>query len=146
MNISIITNLGAQQLLNTCSSSSDKAAASEVVQLPGGGYRIYYQYNSGTYNQLVYKDTTDTNLPNGTNLGSQQLLNTGSSSSDHAAAPEVVQLPGGGYRIYYQYYNGTYNQLAYKDTTDTNLPNGTNLGSQQLLNTGSSSSDQTGGP
>ena len=140
------SNLGSQVLIGTGSSSSDAAYTPYITQLSDGKYRIYYSYYSGSYYQLAYKETTDTNLPasSGSNLGSRVLIGTGSSSSDAAHSPFVIRLSDGKYRIYYTYLNGTYQQLAYKETTDTNLPasSGSNLGSRVLIGTGSSASDR----
>ncbi|PIU76513.1 hypothetical protein COS74_03660, partial [bacterium CG06_land_8_20_14_3_00_33_50] len=136
------SNLGSQNLLGVGSSSTDQAGGSNIVQLPDGKYRLYYGYSNGTGWQLAYRDTSDTNYPTSSNIGTQNLLNVNDgTASNQAFKPSVMILPDGKYRLYYDYYGGTYWQLAYRDTTDTNLPTSSNLGSQTLTGVGSSTSD-----
>lgn len=137
-------NLGAQTLLGIGTSATDAAAyPTDIEALPGGGYRLYYAHNAG-YWELAYRDTTDTNLPDETNLGPEVLLGIG--GTYHAATPRPQPLPGGGYRLYYTTYAGNFWHLAYRDTTDTNLPDTTNLGAEVLLGVGTSTSDHALGP
>ena len=49
-------------------------------------------YGNGTYYQLAYRDSTDTNPPTVTNLGSQTLLGIGSSADDQGYAPCILAL------------------------------------------------------
>ena len=132
------TNLPAQSqhLLGVGGSASDRGLNPLIVQLGSGAYRVYYSWHNGTYWQLAYRDTTDTNPPTSANLGAQTLLGVGTSATDAAAYPTAIEsLPGGGYRLYYAH-NAGYWQLAYRDTTDTNLPDETNLGAEVLLGIG----------
>jgi hypothetical protein len=131
----VADTLGTEQLYDGASSENYPY----VIARPGGGYRVYYAHNIGSYWELAYRDTTDNNLPNGSNLGSQVLLGVGSSSSDSAWSPVVVALPSGGYRLYYTFYNGSYYVIDYQDTTDTSLPDETNLNGLPTLLVGSSS-------
>ncbi len=167
------TNLGAQLLLNTGSSTADQATGPEIIRLANGKYRMYYaryrNYSTvctGGYNlygqcmgwtpyyrwELSYRETTDTNPPTTSsvaclNCGAATHIGIGSSTADQATGPEILQLTNGKFRVYYSYYNGSYWQLAYRETTDLNPPqaNGTNLGARVLLNIGSSS-DVPGSP
>ena len=105
--------------------------SSYVVARPGGGYRLYYDKIGGTggsYQHLAYVDTTDSSMPNSTNLGPEVLLGVGGVLADTASKPQVFPLPGGGYRLYHDRYNGSYNEIGYRETLDGNLPNETNLG------------------
>ena len=132
------TNLAgqSQHLLGVGGSASDRGLNPLIVQLGSGAYRVYYSWHNGTYWQLAYRDTTDTNPPTSANLGAQTLLGVGTSATDAAAYPTAIEsLPGGGYRLYYAH-NAGYWELAYRDTTDTNLPDETNLGAEVLLGIG----------
>ncbi|MDP3902342.1 MAG: hypothetical protein Q8Q21_02045, partial [bacterium] len=147
------SNLGAQVTIgmgSPVSSGTQQPPSFFIIQLSSGKYRIYYNYNNGTYWQLAYKETTDTNPPasGGSNLGSQVTIGTGSSGSDMALSPFIIKLSNNKHRMYYTYFNGSFSQLAYKETTDTNLPasGGSNLGSRQLINTGSSAGDYAVSP
>ncbi|HTP41315.1 MAG TPA: LamG-like jellyroll fold domain-containing protein, partial [Nitrospiria bacterium] len=141
---------GSGIFLNTGTSASDQAEAPTVVQLPGGNYRLYFAYNNGTYWALHYKDTSDANPPNATNIpaGAGTSLNTGSAAADQAHAPRIVQLPGGNYRLYYGRNNGSYWSLYYKDTSDVNPPSISNItpGVGAYLNTGTATNNQATGP
>ncbi|HXZ25648.1 MAG TPA: LamG domain-containing protein, partial [Nitrospiria bacterium] len=141
---------GSGIFLNTGTSASDQAEAPTVVQLPGGNFRLYFAYNNGTYWALHYKDTTDANPPDATNIpaGTGTSLNTGSAAADQAHAPRIVQLPGGNYRLYYGRNNGSYWSLYYKDTSDINPPSISNVtpGVGAYLNTGTATNNQATGP
>ncbi|MBI5234707.1 MAG: hypothetical protein HY886_00445, partial [Deltaproteobacteria bacterium] len=118
----------------------------KILRKPDNNYRLYYSYWDGSYEQLAFKDATDSNPPNNTNIASgvgTQLWNSGPNQSAH---PDITQLANGKFRLYYQYNNGTYWQLAHKDTTDTNAPGTTNLGSAQYMDIGSSATDQALAP
>lgn len=135
-----------RQSLNTGGTISDTARDPEVVRLSTLRYRLYYSYWNGSYYQLAYKDTTDTNPPSGANLGAQQLLGVGSSTLDQALKPKVLLLSSGYYRLYYGYNNGSYDQLAYRDTTTMSPPSSSNLGPVKYLNIGDSSYYSVSGP
>lgn len=141
-NLPTSSNLGAQQTVFAAASSSDIPEEPEVIQLSNGKYRLYYSYHNGTYWRLAYRETTDTNFPTSSNIGSAQFIGVGSSSSDQASNAEIIQMSSGKYRMYYTYNNGTYWQLVYRDTTDTNAPSSVNMDTQQSLGIGSSASDQ----
>ncbi|MEW6088100.1 MAG: cytochrome c3 family protein [bacterium] len=140
------TSLGSRQLLGIGSSLSDRANGPNIIKLDNGKYRIYYFYNDGTYTQLAYKETSDTNPPVITNIGYRQLLGVGDSITNQAQSPSIIRLPDNKYRIYYAYNNNTFAQLAYRETNDTNAPDSTNIGSQQLLGTGTSANDRANAP
>jgi len=136
------TTIGAQQLYGTGSSATNQGFAPYIFALPAGGYRLYYSWHNGSFWQLAYKDTTDLNVPTSANLGAQTLLGVGTAGVGQAIDTfNVSVLPGGTYRMYYAYYNGTAWQLAYRDTTDTNPPNAANLGAQTLLGLSGTSHD-----
>lgn len=129
------TNCGAGTSTGTGTTNTSQAMDPEVIRLSNSKYRLYYAYKSGTYWQLAYRETTDTNPPASTNLGTQATIATGSSTTDQAKAPKLLQLSSGNYRMYYSYYNGTTWQLAYRDTTDGAPPASAcaNCGAQTLL-------------
>lgn len=135
-----------RQSLNTGGTQYDSANDPEVVRLSTLRYRLYYSWYNGSYYQLAYKDTSDTNPPSGTNLGAQQLLNVGTGTLDQAEKPNILLLTSGYYRLYYGYNNGSYNQLAYRDTTTMNPPSSSNLGPVKFLNIGYSSYYSVSGP
>jgi hypothetical protein len=126
------TTVGAQQLYGVGTSSSDQAFSPYIVALAGGNYRIYYAHKSSFWD-LAYRDTTDTNVPSSSNLGAEVLMSIGTSTTNHAMTPFMAALPGGGYRLYYTKNNGSYQALAYRDTTDTNLPDAGNMGAETVL-------------
>jgi hypothetical protein len=123
------TTVGEQQLYEVGDSSIEQARGGYIVPRPGGGYRLYYDYNNGSYWQLAYRDTTNTDAPSSANLGPQVLMNIGS-SANYGVAPIPVAMPGGGYRLYYTVndVNNGYTHIVYEDTSDGNLPDETNLG------------------
>ncbi|HUJ79293.1 MAG TPA: LamG-like jellyroll fold domain-containing protein [Nitrospiria bacterium] len=137
---------GAGTSLNTGSGAADQAFVPRIVQLPGGNYRLYYGRYNGTYWSLYYKDTSDTNPPGSANIGAGVgiFLNSGTANNDQATGPDVVPNPNGSYRLYYSRNNGTYNALYYKDTSDTNPPNASNIptGPGTFLNTGTAAASQ----
>ncbi|MBI5236770.1 MAG: hypothetical protein HY886_11070 [Deltaproteobacteria bacterium] len=153
-------NLGAQVYLSIGNLSScfsgGAATAPKVFRLASGQYRLFYtSYGGGGIScrrWLEFRDTTDTYPPDAGNLGAAQLLNTGTSATDVASGTEIVQLADGNYRMYYAWDNQSgctrYWRLAYKDTNDFQPPaaNGTNLGTQQLLNTGGTTNDRVTDP
>lgn len=167
------TNLGGRVFLGIGLSSSDQATGPDIIRLSTGKYRMYYSkyrnYSNvctGGYNyygqcmgwtpyyrwELAYRETTDTNPPTTSwvaclNCGVETYIGTGSSTTDQATGPDILQLTNGKFRVYYSYYNGSYWQLAYRETTDLNPPqsNGTNLGARVLLNIGSAT-DVPGSP
>lgn len=145
-NLPDASNMDSQQLLGIGTSSTNYAMYPFVKRLTDGKYRLYYSLYNSTYAQLAYRDTADTNYPTSANMGAQQLLGIGSASSNQGANPKVLMLSNGSYRLYYSYYNGTFWQLAYRDTTDTSIPSPANLGAQQLLSTGSAANDSAYGP
>ncbi|MBI5235802.1 MAG: hypothetical protein HY886_06090, partial [Deltaproteobacteria bacterium] len=126
------TNLGSAIDLGMGGTQYDRASWPKVLQT-ATGYRLYYGYGDNVPNcacwRILYKDTTDANLPGPTNLSLMKTLNTGGSSTDSAMDPEIILLPDGKYRMYYTWfettgnYSGNYHRIVYKDTTDTNLPN-----------------------
>ncbi len=110
-----------------------------------------------------------TDPPDSTNLGLQQLLNTGVSGGDQATGPEIIRLSTGKYRVYFARYRnystvctggyGVYGnclgwtsyyrwELSYRETTDTNPPTTscTNCGIITAISTGLSTTDQATGP
>lgn len=108
----------------------------KVIQKPdASGWRFYETGYNGTYIKIRYWDTTDANPPEATNIGGTVTDIVGGTSTEDAVSPEVLQLPNGRYRLYYHYRPGSpgYFQLAYRDLSDANLPDATNLGSLQLL-------------
>ena len=131
------TNCGTHTSAGTGSTNTDQAMDPEIIRLSDNKYRLYYAYNSGTYWQIAYRETTDTNPPASTNLGTRVTIGTGSSTTNQAKAPKVIQLSTSpyNYRIYYSYYNGTTWQLAYRDTTDGAPPASgcSNCGTATLL-------------
>ncbi len=131
------TNCGTATSIGTGTTNTNQAADPEIIRLSNNKYRIYYAYKNGTYWQLAYKETTDTNPPDSTNLGSQVTISMGTGASDQAKSPKIIQLSTSpyNYRLYYSYYNGTTWQLAYRDTTDANPPASTcsNCGTATLL-------------
>nr|MBU2483201.1 hypothetical protein [Pseudomonadota bacterium] len=60
----------------------------------------------------------------------------GTSASDHAIAPFLYRLSDGTYRLYYSYYNGTYQRLSYK--TSANGINNWSLKTDLGIGTGAS--------
>ncbi|MBU1246588.1 exo-alpha-sialidase, partial [Patescibacteria group bacterium] len=77
-----------------------------------------------------------------TGFGAHTNLGIGSSASDQTTSPFLYRLADGTYRLYYQYYNGTYWQLSYKTSA-----NGTTDWSARVdLGIGTSASDQAGDP
>lgn len=142
------SNLGSQVLM-TLGSSSQNCMSPRVVPLSNGKYRLYYRFSTGTspnlYYSIAYRDTTDTNIPSTTTtldstatpIGSYDLNNQGSDF-------DIVRLSNNRYRIYYSYWNGTFWGIYYKETSDTNPPNASNLGSPILL--AGSTSDQVVSP
>ncbi|MBI5235026.1 MAG: hypothetical protein HY886_02125 [Deltaproteobacteria bacterium] len=140
---SISTNLGSPQSLGIGTSTAINADSPEIVKMDSNRYRLYYNMSNGTYTDIAYKDTTDTNPPEalGTNLGAEALLGFGTSASDQAKNPEVIRLPDNTYRIYYNYTDGT---IYYRDTYATDPPDTpylvNNLVSQTSLGTGNWSS------
>lgn len=106
----------------------DNAGTPHIKQKPNGMYRLYYSH--GSSGQLAYRDTTNTNLPDNTNLGSQVNMGIGGGANSQAYSPHIQQKPDNTYRLYYEYYNGTWYNISYQDTTNTNLPDETNLGSK----------------
>ncbi len=137
------SNLGSQVLMGIATSASNQALDTYIVRAADNTYRIYYSYNNGTYWQIVYRNTTDTNPPSSTNLDTNHtIINIGYDATHQGRMPSIIQLPSTNrYRLYYSYYTGTYYYLAYKETSDTNLPALANLGSEVLLNIGSSATD-----
>ena len=105
-----------------------------VTDLPGGGYRLYYTDYSSGHAQIVYRDTTDANLPDETNLGAPTvLLGTASGVIPQISANygSLFRLSNGKYRLYFAYYGSDeccYWSTRYVETTDTNPPNATNIG------------------
>lgn len=134
------SNLGVQQLVGT--GVTNHTFFANVQPLAGGSYRLYYADNTNAYYQIVYQDTTDTNPPGTANLGTKTLVMGTGTTDQILMASMVPGGAGGGYRVYYSLNNGTFRQLAYRDTTDTNLPSAANLGAQQLLGVGTSATDQ----
>jgi len=101
------------------------------VQKPDGSWRLYYcQYAwpaSFVVGSLVYQDTTDTNLPSSTNLGSVQTVFTGS-GTDSIQSFWIARNLDNTYRFYFATGgNDLVRSLKYKDTSDTHLPNSSNL-------------------
>jgi hypothetical protein len=142
------TNLGPVVMLGMGTSTTDSASGNNVIPVAGGKYRIYYNVSNGTYNQIYYKETTDTNPPDAANLGAQTATGIGTSTEDNASGPEVIQLADGKYRIYYHVYAATllYSRLAYQETTDTNPPASGNLGPRVWMNIGSATYNTVGVP
>lgn len=140
------TNLSAEVNTGLGTASNAQAFSPWIERKSDNSYRLYYAYYT-TYWQLAYRDTTDTNLPNttATNIGATQtLMSIGSAVADQAFNPIIKRKPDNTYRIYYTFYNNSYSVVAYRDTTDTNLPNttATNIGAQTLLGVGTGASDQ----
>lgn len=138
-NLISTTNMQSKVDTTIGTSTSDQAAYPLIFRLPDNKYRIYSTYYNG-YNQIVYRDTTDTNFPNSTNIGSKTIMISGTSTTNQVRAPHIIRKSDGTYRIYYWYYNGT-PYIYYRDTTDTNLPNATNLGSATNIGVSGSSLD-----
>ncbi len=106
--------------------------APEIIQLPGGKYRLYYTESSLGYNRLAYRDTVDYQWPNAANLSSQVIL-LGGSATDQPGHAKVRALPGGGYRLYYNWHDGTHWRLAYRDANGVNPPDISNIATSTYI-------------
>jgi hypothetical protein len=119
--------------------SSNEFEGARVFRKPDGSYRIYSGHSAGPteadYWTVGYQDTTNTNPPDETNLGSFVAI-----TGVHNTFPYPMQKPDGTWRLYYSRYPwptlSMVGSLVYQDTTDTNLPSSSNLGSVQTVFTG----------
>ena len=123
------TGLGPKINLGIGSSPTDQVFASYLYRLPDGTFRMYYAYWGGSFYQLAYRTSAD-----GISGWSPKIdMGIGSASNDSAETPFLYEFPDGTFRMYYAYWNGSFNQLSYRTSADgvsgwsnhTTLPIGT---------------------
>lgn len=141
------TNLGDKVDLGIGTAANASADFPFVVTLDSGYHRLYYGWSDGTFKDIYYVETTTTDYPNADNLGSPVALGMGTDANNWQYTPHIKRRASDNkYFIYFTYYDGTFYQLGYRITTDTNAPGAANLGAKVNLGIGTDASNYASAP
>ncbi|MBI5360561.1 MAG: LamG domain-containing protein [Planctomycetes bacterium] len=145
------SNIGAENSMGLGTAAADQAFKPFIVRKSDNTYRMYYS-KYVTYWQLAYRDTNDTNPPTspspGGNLLGEVTLDISTALADQVIGIQIMQKPDSTYRLYYSRFDTSatpnFYKLAYRDTTNTSLPDktSTNIGAETLMGIGTGPYDE----
>ena len=109
-----VSGLGNKIDLGIGFNASDGANVNFLYRLLDGTFRLYYGHINGVYQQISYKTSVD----GISNWSGRMDLGIGFSVTDSATEPFLYQQEDNTFRLYYSYWNGTYNQISYRTSSD----------------------------